>query len=433
MMSSTRTQYISASAPLVAIDLGSSGVRALAAVRTEDGYFRVLGYEESNFYPDYMDRGAIDRAHTSDAGFMISKVLNLLANRIGEKELPTAFQAIGGRSMQITQVQASRRLGTIPREVTQSLLDELERECHAKIEAHNEGVGSLALVPCYFELDKVRQNNRPTSRQLCREIEAHYTAFVTHRDVSDAMKKCFSQAGAHVVEASFARPEALLSAFIAVDGVEVLDAGCAVLDLGAQTSTLTICKGADYLATKTIAQGSDHITRFIEQQGMSYQLAEQLKTQYGKAMPRLVRQNCKMRIPMRPEYGKEVLTLYSVDLAQLIDTKLSEILGPLVDIINAYSSRIRRVYITGGGAMQDGILDWLQDRCRVEVMYGAHNRLLTRDTDDEYCSPRYASLIGTILMGADWREKHQYEAGFKYRVVNMLSQVAVTLFDGIED
>ena len=74
-----RKQKILQSIPLVAVDLGSHNVRAMAAEVTEKGLLRVLGVESSNKFP-CMERGVV--TIPANAGFMINEVLKLLANRI---------------------------------------------------------------------------------------------------------------------------------------------------------------------------------------------------------------------------------------------------------------------------------------------------------------------------------------------------------------
>ena len=108
--------------PLVAIDLGSSGVRAMAAERLGADMLHILGVEESTKFPS-VDRGVVTQS--SNAGFMIGEVLRLLANRLNVPDLPTAFVLTGGRSMQIVQV-FSKRDQIHKREVSQSLLEAME-------------------------------------------------------------------------------------------------------------------------------------------------------------------------------------------------------------------------------------------------------------------------------------------------------------------
>ena len=65
--------------PLVAIDLGSSGVRGMAAKRVDADLLHILAVEQSTKFP-CTERGVV--VQSSNAGFMIGEVLKLMANRL---------------------------------------------------------------------------------------------------------------------------------------------------------------------------------------------------------------------------------------------------------------------------------------------------------------------------------------------------------------
>ena len=392
------------SLPLVAIDLGSDSVRAVAARRIAPDLFRILGVEER---PQKLGNICVEQGiitQSSNAGYVIAEVLKLLANRIGVDELPTAFICVGGQSMQIVAVH-SRRDQARKKEVSQELLDEMERECKEKIESRNQEVAVLGLVPSFFKLDGVEQDDIPTSEQRAALVEAHYIAFYGRKAIDTQLQKSFSQAG-RSIEHAFVRPECLLSAFATCDGNHILMNGCAVLDMGAQTTSLTVYKGGQYLLNKVVPKGGYHITRMLEQQGMSFATAEVLKKKYGYASPEYVEKNVRMRIPASAEIGGDMV-ISSTELAEAIELKLQEILVPLMEELKKVEARISTLYITGGGSMMAGMAEYIQSRTTVRVQYGAHNLLLHRDTDEKYLSPQYTSLIGTILLGQDYRDTHK--------------------------
>jgi len=392
------------SLPLVAIDLGSDSVRAVAARRIAPDLFRILGVEER---PQKLGNICVEQGiitQSSNAGYVIAEVLKLLANRIGVDELPTAFICVGGQSMQIVAVH-SRRDQARKKEVSQELLDEMERECKEKIESRNPEVAVLGLVPSFFKLDGVEQDEIPTSEQRAALVEAHYIAFYGRKAIDTQLQKSFSQAG-RSIEHAFVRPECLLSAFATCDGNHILMNGCAVLDMGAQTTSLTVYKGGQYLLNKVVPKGGYHITRMLEQQGMSFATAEVLKKKYGYASPEYVEKNVRMRIPASAEIGGDMV-ISSTELAEAIELKLQEILVPLMEELKKVEARISTLYITGGGSMMAGMAEYIQSRTTVRVQYGAHNLLLHRDTDEKYLSPQYTSLIGTILLGQDYRDTHK--------------------------
>lgn len=399
-----RQNKIADSLPLVAMDLGSDSVRVMAARRIAPDLFQILGVEER---PQKMGNMCVEQGiitQSSSAGYIIAEVLKLLANRIGVDELPTAFVSLGGQSMQIVAVH-SKRDQARRKEVSQELLDEMEYECKEKIELRNPDVAVLGLVPSYFKLDGVEQDELPTPEQRAALIEAHYIAFYGRKAIDTQLQKSFSQAG-RSIERAFVRPECLLSAFATCDGNHVLMNGCAVLDLGAQTTSLTVYKGGQYLLNKVVPKGGYHITRMLEQQGMSFNTAEVLKKQYGFASPACVTKNVRLRVPSNTENGGEII-ITSQELAEVIELKLKEILSPLMEELNKVEGRIRTLYITGGGSMMAGMAEYIQSQTALNVQYGAHNLLLHRDTEEKYLSPEYTSLVGTLLLGQDYRDNHK--------------------------
>ena len=271
-----KKQKVLQSVPLVAIDLGSHGVRAMAAEMTEGGLLRVLGVESSSKFP-CMERGVV--TIPANAGYMINETLRLLANRIRVDALPSAFVCAGGRTMQIVSV-SSKRDQIRKREVMQELLDDMEMECKKKIEMHNPDVAVLDLVPYFYKLDGVEQDETPSSNQVAALVEAHFIAFVGKKELEQKVIDSFNRSGKRL-EHMYVRPDAL---FNAIASEEDMTNGTAILDLGAQTTTLTVYKGSQYLYNKVIPMGGYDITRDIEQIGISMAYAEQLKCKYGCAV-----------------------------------------------------------------------------------------------------------------------------------------------------
>lgn len=420
-----RQTQIADTLPLVAIDMGSDSVRAMAARRMAPDLFQIIGVEER---PQKLGNVCVEQGiitQSSNAGYVIAEVLKLLANRIGVDELPTAFVCLGGQSMQIVAVH-SRRDQARRKEISQELLDEMERECKEKIESRNPEVAVLGLVPSFFKLDGVEQDEMPSPEQRAALVEAHYIAFYGRKAIDTQLQKSFSQAG-RSIEHAFVRPECLLSTFATCDGNHVLMSGCAVLDFGAQTTSLTVYKGGQYLLNKVVPKGGYHITRMLEQQGMSFATAEVLKRKYGCAAPQYVEKNVRLRIPASPEIGGDMV-IASDELADAIEIKLKEIIAPLLEELKKVESRISTLYITGGGSMLSGMADYIQSLTPVKVQYGAHNLLLHRDTDEKYLSPQYTSLVGTILLGQDYRDSHKNQLVQKPGFFEKMKETTLDMF-----
>ena len=404
------------SVPLVAIDMGSDAFRAMAAELCDDQRLRVLGVETSNRFP-CVKRGVID--NTSNAGFMISEMLKLLANRIQVKELPSAFVCVGGRTLQIVQV-FSKRDQVREREVSQYLLDEMEVECKQKIEARNPNAAVLDLVPYYYKLDGIEQDYAPTKEQRATLVEAHFIAFVGLKELEQKVLHSFDRSG-KLLEHMYVRPDALMNVLATDDD---LRQGCAVIDFGAQTTTLTIFKGTQYLHNKVVAMGGYDITRDIELLGIPFARAERVKCEYGWASPNLV------PVGEGDDPDSKVLRTKR-EVAKIIESRLNTTLEPLFEILEKEAERLKVVYLTGAGSMLQGLEQYVQAHTSVPVMYGSHAEWLTSDTPDEMCMPSYSSLIGTLLLGASYRKTHPEKKPTRSsKIFEFLTVETLDLFSG---
>lgn len=412
------------SLPLVALELGSSGVRAMAAERIENGVFHILGVEESGKFPS-IEKGNI--IQSGNVGYMIAEVLRKLGNRIGVNELPTAFVPVGGTPMRIVSVQ-SKRDNVHSARITKTLLSDMEKECYDKINDKYPDYAVIGVVPAYFLLDgeEFYWDDLVEEMQRGTLIEGHYTAFVTNKDVVEKLDKSFDQA-MRSVEQSFVRPDVLLSAFAQEDGLQVLQDGCAILDFGAQTTTLSVYKGSEYLFHKSVPLGGYNITTLLSQQGMSFEVAEKLKCGYGYASRQYVEKNLHMRLKASEELGGE-LQITSEEIADLIESKLKETLLPLVESLAKYKDRIATLYITGGGSMICGLDAYLEEWTGIKTLYGGHDLLVDRQTDEQYLSPRYSSLVGALLLGASYRDTHKGELVKPPKLVQKITSGVITLF-----
>ena len=414
-----KKRQILQSVPLVAVDLGSHGVRAMAAEMTTGGLLRILGVETSNKF-ECVERGIV--TNTSDAGFMINEVLKKLSNRVRVEALPSAFVCVGGRTMQVVAVHSTRDQ-VRRKEIAQPLLDAMEVECKQKIEARNPDVAVLDLVPYFYKLDGVEQEHQPTENQRAALVEAHFIAFVGKKELEQKIVDSFNRS-AKRLEHIYVRPDALMNA-ITTD--EDMADGCAILDMGAQTTTLTVYKGNQYLYNKVVPLGGYDITRDIEQIGISLAYAEQLKCKYGYASADMVSTNHRFRLPA-PTMPQGEVAVMATEIADIISARLEQILTTLLDVLNAEARGFRAFYVTGGADMLQGLVEYIQAKTSIPVMYGSHASWLTTDTPDEMCMPTYSSLVGTLLLGADYRNKHPEVTTSGEGILDIIKEKTLTIF-----
>ena len=385
----------SQSSVLVAIDMGSHSFRAMAAEMSNDEALRILGIEESA-QKRCVNRGVVE--NTTDAGFMINNVLKLLGNRIRVNSLHSTFVCVGGRILKVYPVN-SKRDQVRKREISRHLLDAMEAECRMKIENKHPDVFVLDLIPYYYKLDGVEQDNEPTSDQRAALIEAHFIAFVGKREYEEKVISSFDRSTISV-EQMYVRPDALLNALASDDDMAQ---GCAILDLGGQTTTLSIYKGTQYLHNQVVPRGGHDITEAIASLGLPMHYAEHLKCTYAMAAEDMVTTNRRYLLPS-VDGGK--LQVTTKQIASIVSASLDETLAPLMEILNNEADRLKVLYVTGGGAMLQGIVEYIQRKTTVTVDFGSHAQWISADSPDEFCMPKYSSLVGTLLLGAAYRIKH---------------------------
>ncbi len=416
--------------PLVAVELGSHSVRAMAAEKVGTDMLHILAYEESNQSP-CVNRGMVDQIN--DAGFMINRVLHLLANRIQVKSIPSAYTLIGGKGMTLAAVKSKRDL-IRKRSMSEQIMNEMRQECIDKIERRNPDVAVFDVLPSYYVLDGMEQDSEPTGNQKASVWEIHFNAFVGHREARENLLRSFENSKT-TIEQTFVRPDVVLSA-ITTGQPEIQEQGCAVIDFGAQTTTLTIFKGNQFLHNLVVPQGGWHISRFIEQQGVPFNYAEHIKCTYGQASPRYVERDSAMVLPSNhPDRTTQRVSLTA--LAEFIEMKQGEILQPILNVLHQYEERLGGVYLTGGACMLGGLVEWMQERTSLPVQFGSHAYLLDRQTDDEFCKPQYASLIGALIHGSDWRDSHtnlvvRDRKSFASRVLQATQQEIIYIFTDTE-
>ena len=383
--------------PLVAIDMGSHSIRSMAAERTGEGLLRILGADASS-RKLCVERGVV--INTSDASYSISESMKLLANRIQYPILMNSFVAIGGRSMKIVEVTSCRDQ-VHKREIPQELLEDMDAECKQKIEARNAQVAVLALVPYCYVLDGVAQAETPESTQHAARIEVKYVAFVGIKELEQKVLDSFIRTPKKI-ERTYARPDALMCALASDDDFQE---GCAILDMGAQTTTLTVFSKGKYVLNRVVAQGGFDITRDIQQMGIGAKHAEVLKCKYGSALLQPGTENQCFRLP-NPTCEWESVVIRRGDLIATIEARLQQIMAPLWNDLRTYENQIRTIYLTGGAALLNGMVEYIQQFTSVPVALGSHAGWLTEDTPVEMRSPAYSALVGTLILGAFHREKH---------------------------
>lgn len=403
---------------ITAVDFGSSALRAMSATQNADGTFHILGVEEISKC-GYMKNGII--TNSTDASMKLGRILHLLKNRIGCKEdIQSAFFSLGGRLLQEKIVPVLRNFPS-KTYITQSLLDDMQKESMDKIAKKCPGMTGINSEAVRYTLDEVMQTEAPVQTQKAQHIVVEYSVSILKEETWEKLKGACDR-GKVAINYCWAKPLPQMTALLQEKDCEE---GCAIMDFGAQTTTLSIYGNNYCQSVKVVPLGSDLITQDLQSLKISYDTADKLKKRFGYASPRYIKQEQMLKMSST-DANNPVITLSTTLIAQCIKARLDEMVAPLVAEIEKVKEGIGHIYLTGGGAMLQGLIPYLQEKTGLPTDIGSHADWLDESTENEYYKPMYATLIGTIVLGADYQKEHtkpMTNPPFRTKVEDMLKNI----------
>ena len=417
------------SEPLVAIDLGSYSIKAVAAECRPNSPLHILGCEQKILRPNIIQHGVV--VNSSEVGYIISELLKKLGNRIGsERPLTSAFITLGGRTMKMARIPVMRMLGR-KLSVSASVIKGMETECISRIEHEfkDDDTILLSLEPLEFMLDGKLNNEIPTPDQKALEIQATYIAFIGSKKIRDEVFASFARSKV-LLENRWVRPQAQLKALV---NEEQQDEGCAIIDFGDQTTTIFIYINHHIVFAKTIPLGGNNITRDIEQCGISMTDAQKIKHLYGYASKQCIKKDMRLVVPSTKQLGGKVAISFS-QLSDMITPRLDEIMEPIKAELDKYAKYCQHVYLTGGGSRLQGLVQYLSERFGITAEYGRHYDWLTEDTPAEFEAPEFSAIVGTLVLADDFRNNpHNRPDSNGERPDGLWSAIKYTFQQGIID
>lgn len=175
--------------------------------------------------------------------------------------------------------------------------------------------------------------------------------------------------------------------------------GVALVNIGGATTSLVVIEEGDVLHTAVLPVGAGHITSDIAI-GLrtSIDVAEQIKTQYGTALPETV--DKKEMIDISEFQEGEAHLISRKQVAEIIEARIEEIFK----LVNKELKKINRsgllpagVVLTGGGARLNGIVDVAKREFRLPASLGIPKDLTT--AIEKVNDPMYSVAVGMVLWG----------------------------------
>lgn len=336
---------------IVAIELGSSRITGIAGKKKSDGSIYVLACasEDSS---SFIRKGVIYNLNKTAQS--LTSIINTLEGKLGAT-IAKVYVGIGGQSLRTVKNTVVRHLEG-ENEITEELVAEINDENTAVPLIDLE---ILDVVPQEYRIGNNFQID-PVG-VLSNHIEGRFLNIIARDSVKANLIKCFKQANITVAD-YFISP--LVSADVVLSDTEKRS-GCALVDLGADTTTVSVYKNNILRHLTVLPIGGNSITRDICNLQMEESEAERLKQKYGSAIN-------------EPEAeGEEPKTIDLNDkrtveekvLNDIIEARTEEIIANVWNQIqmSGYDSQLLAgIILTGGGANLRNMEDAIRKRTKIE-------------------------------------------------------------------
>ncbi len=325
---------------IVAIELGSSAIRGIAGTKEADGSMQILALEQEKI-KGIIRRGVIyniDKTKTA-----IERIKERLNEKLGVS-INRVYVGIAGQSVHTENNRVKRVMDTrikVSQELVDSLMDENRNAQYADREI-------LEVIPQEYNLG-INNENDPVGTQT-DQIEGRYMNVIARTMLQENIRRCMREAGLEVVEL-FTTPLALADSLLTDTEKR---SGCALVDLGAETTTVAIYTKNILRHLTTIPLGGNNITNDIASlKKVEFEEAEQLKKKYGVAL--IEKKNSDEYKNISISNDRKIDEL---ELKQIVSARMEEIIANIWNQIEKgkwQDELLSGITLTGGGAKMENL------------------------------------------------------------------------------
>ncbi len=317
---------------IVVIELGSSSVRAMIGQKKPDGSLQILGFEKESA-PDSIHKGVV---------YNIDKTIQAIAaviKRIEERQkvfVNKVYVGVTGQSLRTIGNTVKRQLD-VKVAVTEDIIDALKDENRMQ---PYPNVEILDYVPQEYRVGS-HLTNDPVGI-MADHIEGCFKNIVARKTLCENLRLCLE--GAKLEPFDFFISPLLLAGYLLTDPEK--RSGCALVDFGAETTTVTIYEKNILRHLAVIPLGGDNITADIASIfHIEREEAEQLKRTHGSAYTDETENEETETINVSNDRKIEKKRLLDI-----IEARQQEILANVWEQMKNYSDRLLSGVIFTGGA-----------------------------------------------------------------------------------
>ena len=364
---------------IVAIELGSSKVTGIAGQKNLDGSINVLAVvkEASS---SFIRKGVV--YNIDKTAQCLTSIIKKLENQL-KTQITQVYVGVGGQSIRSVRNVVTKDL---PGEtiITQDMVIEL-MDANRNMTYQDQEILDAAVqeykVGTQFQLD-------PVGIQATH-LEGHFLNILERKAFYRNLNKCFETAGINVAEMYLA-PLALADSVL----TEVEKrSGCALVDLGSDTTTVSVYSKNILRHLAVIPLGSNNITKDIATLQMEESDAEKMKLKYGSAYTDNNEIDNDLKYSIDPERQVE-----SRKFIEIVEGRLEEIIENVWYQIPSeyYDKLLGGIILTGGGSNMKNIEKAFINHTHVDKIRVAKFVSQTIQTTNEDIKARNG-MMNTVL------------------------------------
>lgn len=387
---------------IVAIELGSTDISGIAGKKNTDGSVNILAYSSVKS-DDCIKKGVIYNLDKTTQ--KLTSVIKDLENKL-QAGIKKVYIGIGGLSLRSIKNTESRQLGDDTR-ISKAIIDSM---MEANMETPLLDYEILAVEPQEYKVG----NNLLTEPvgTTASNIEGNYLNIIARPSVKQNIRQCLSHTGYEIAGFTIS----LMATADTVLTTNEKRSGCALIDFGADTTTVAIYKNNILRHACVIPLGGNNITKDICSKQIEEDDAELIKIRYASAYT-------------EHKEGEEVQdSEYTIDgkcsimsrtLEDIVEARVNEIITNVfnqIKLSNYSDSLMAGIVVTGGVSNMPNIDKAITNITKFEKVRIAHtgetnlfgNVSLPKDGKSN-------TLIGILLSGEenccriDPRKGHQLD------------------------
>jgi cell division protein FtsA len=334
---------------IVAIELGSSKMTGIAGRKNLDGSIQVLALvkEDSS---TFIRKGVV--YNIDKTAQCLTTIINKLQKQL-KRTITQVYVGVGGQSIRSIRNVIAKDLSNdtvVTQEMVVELMDANRNVVYPDQEILDAAVQEYK-VDSQYQLD-------PVGIQ-CNRIEGNFLNILQRKSFYKNLNMCFEAAGINIAELYLA-PLALADSVLTETEKR---SGCALVDMGADTTTVSVYSKNILRHLAVIPLGSNNITKDIASLQMEENEAEKLKLKYASAYTDNSEIDNNMKYSIDNDRQVE-----SRKFIEIVEGRLEEIIANVwCQVPEEYCDKLLGgIILTGGGSNMKNIETAFQNYTHIE-------------------------------------------------------------------